>query len=118
MGDQAKISLRGVIKKMLPIQQISDKFKKREIWLAETGEHAQTFSLEFHNDTCRALENFREGEQVECFINIRGRHWQKNGKEGVMNTLQCWKITTHGAPHPTPAQPPTTQSDNSDDLPF
>lgn len=118
MADQAKISLKGVIKRILPTQQVSDKFKKREIWLRENGEHPQTFCIEFHQDTCSALDNFSDGDSVQCFINLRGRHWSKNGKEGVMNTIQCWKIVKEGQSVPQRNQEPTKAEEPSDDLPF
>ncbi len=123
MGDQAKISLKGVIKRMSATVNVTDKFKKRELWLEETGDHAQTFNLEFHQDTCNALDNFSAGDMVECHINLRGRYWSKNGKEGVMNTLQCWKITGQGGasiqkPRPETGQYAPAGTDNSDDLPF
>jgi hypothetical protein len=38
------------------------------------------------------LDTFKEGQEVECHINLRGRHSQKNGKEYVFNSLQCWRI--------------------------
>lgn len=124
MGDQAKISLKGVVKRIFPTQTVSDKFKKRELWLEEQGEHAQTYNLEFHQDACKVPDNFSPGDMVECHINLRGRYWSKSGKEGVMNTLQCWKMTGQGGasiqqPRQAPAQQgtPTANEDDSD-LPF
>lgn len=123
MGDQAKISLKGVVKRIFPTQTVSDKFKKRELWLEEQGEHAQTFCLEFHQNACDAPDNFAPGDMVECHINLRGRHWSKNEKEGVMNTLQCWKMTGQGGasiqkPRPATGQNEVPAHNDSDDLPF
>lgn len=123
MGDQAKISLKGVIKRISDTVNVSDKFKKRELWLEEQGEHAQTYNLEFHQDACRAVDNFSPGDLVECHINLRGRYWSKPGKEGVMNTLQCWKITGQGGasiqkPRPETGQYEAPATNDSDDLPF
>lgn len=123
MADQAKISIKGVIKRIKDIEQVSDKFKKREMWLQETGEHPQTFNLEFHQDTCKVLDGYSEGELVECQINLRGRYWSKNGREGVMNTLQCWKITRQGQGASIQQTRNTSQQEivpdqGGDDLPF
>lgn len=123
MGDQTKISLKGVIKRIFDTQSVSDKFKKRELWLEEQGEHAQTYCLEFHQDACKVPDNFSPGDLVECHINLRGRYWSKSGREGVMNTLQCWKMTGQGGasiqqPKQTAAQQEVTAPNDSDDLPF
>ena len=118
MADQAKIYLKGVIKRILPTIQVSDKFKKRELWLQETGEHPQTFCLEFHQDACKVLENYEEGESVQCFINLRGRYWSKNGKDGVLNTIQCWKIVKEGQSLPQRSHEPPAEEEKTDDLPF
>lgn len=123
MGDQAKITLKGTIKRIAATVNVTDKFRKRELWLEETGDHAQTFNLEFHQDACNALDNYSSGDTVECQINLRGRYWSKGGKEGVMNTLQCWKITGQGGasiqkPRQGMGYNAAPATDDSDDLPF
>lgn len=118
MADQSKISLKGTIKRILPTMQVSDKFKKRELWLQEAGEYPQTLCLEFHQDNTSTLDNFSDGQSVECFINIRGRYWQKGDKDGVMNTLQCWKIVAQGQSIPQARNDTPLAEDKTDDLPF
>lgn len=129
MSDQAKIVLQGRIKTIFPAE-VYGNFEKRVLWLEETVDrYPQTYSIEFHQGDCNVLDAFKENDQVECSINLRGRHWEKNGKEGVMNTLQCWRIRKvqqasdpgkeyqqAEAAHHGPA--PTEGKNYSDDLPF
>jgi|ERR1044072_3151442 hypothetical protein len=92
MSDQAKVTLSGKIKTIFNAE-VYGNFEKRVMWLKETvDQYPQTYSIEFHQGDCNVLDAFKEGDEVQCSINLRGRHWEKNGKEGVMNTFQCWRI--------------------------
>lgn len=94
------------------------------MWLEETTDkYPQIYSLEFHQNDYNVLDAFKEGDQVECGINLRGRHWQKDGREGVMSTPQCWRIKWLSAAiqqqQETVAQQDTAPAEEvADDLPF
>lgn len=131
----SSIVLTGQIHTIFPAEIVSNSFEKRIMWLTETsGNYPNTWSIEFQQGDCNLLDSYRVGQMVICKIDLRGRHWSKNGREGVMNTLKCWNIASaEGAPkpapaHPTPGQnqppayrPPASAPSNSDvidDAPF
>jgi|ERR1044072_2783776 hypothetical protein len=106
MSDQAKVTLSGKIKTIFPAE-VYGNFEKRVMWLEETVDrYPQTYSIEFHQGDCNVLDAFKEGDEVQCSINLRGRHWQKDDKEGVMNTFQCWRIKKVSPAAGTPATDP------------
>ncbi|MBV7534069.1 DUF3127 domain-containing protein [Chitinophaga sp. sic0106] len=124
MSDQAKITLTGEVQSVKDAVIIGN-FEKRELWLKETtGDYPQTYCIEFHQNNTSLLDKVNKGDHVEIGINLRGRHWTKDGREGVMNTLQGWriKVTEKGGAGATAQQPAAPvaapAAETSDDLPF
>ncbi len=120
------ITLSGRIKRIFPSEVIGN-FEKRILWLEETeGQYPNTYNLEFQQGACNKLDNFKPGQTVTCSVDVRGRYWSKNEKEGVMNTLKCWKIEADQQARPAPASQQgfgENYNDNedfppTDDLPF
>jgi hypothetical protein len=121
-----EFSIKGQVKRVLDTQVVSDKFSKREIHIVVDGatQYPQIVSVELNNDRCKNADDLKEGQDVEVFINLRGREWTDgNGVVKAFNTLQCWKINkqpmgaiaeykANNAPEnvPNPNEP--------DDLPF
>lgn len=115
------ITLTGRIKRIFPAE-IRGNFESRVMWLEETeGQYPHTYNLEFHQGACNKLDNFVAGQTVTCQVDVRGRYWSKDGREGVMNTLKCWKIDADQPARPTPASQqgfPTNEDLDESDLPF
>jgi len=125
----AQVTISGTIKVLGKTQDISEKFRKREVVITEAGgQFPQHIPVEFTQDRCGLLDPFKVGEQVTvtCFVN--GREW--TGRDGVTKYFLSLSgnrierqgeapVTTHGAP----AVPPPTVADmpaagDDDDLPF
>lgn len=128
MSDQAKIVLKGRIKTIFP-GEVFGNFEKRVMWLTEEeAQYPQTYSIEFTQGDVNTLDTFKEGQLVECHINLRGRHSTKGEKEYVFNSLQCWRIKklsdAPSEPQTTPVKEAPavevgyTPVQQSDDLPF
>jgi hypothetical protein len=128
----AQVTITGSIKQIGKIQDVSDKFRKRELIVTEpSGQRPQHIPVEFTQDRCSLLDGFNDGEEVTvtCFVN--GREWA--GKDGVMKyflSLSGNRIERSGAapiaggkggyqaaPAPSMADMPPAGSDE-DDLPF
>jgi hypothetical protein len=128
MSDQAKIVLTGRIRNIFPTEVVGNGFKKRALWLDEVDkEYPQTYTIEFIKDDTDTLDKFGPGMEVECHINLRGRHAAKGDKEYVFNSLQCWRIKKLAdVPESTltPSAEPAVSDlgygpvASSDDLPF
>lgn len=136
-----QIKIVGTIHHIKQIEQISDKFKKREIVIQTDAESKfpQLISMQLTNDKCDLANNLNFGDSVECMINLRGREWidPKTSQTRFFNTIECWSInyksqsfsdrTQHEMTTKSPENPETSikpkldQLDllvGDDDLPF
>lgn len=126
----AQVTITGSIRQIGKTQDVSEKFRKRELIITEpSGQRPQHIPVEFTQDRCALLDPFKPGEEVSvtCFVN--GREW--TGRDGVTKfflSLSGNRIERIGAA-PAPAgggytaPPPPTVADmppamDEDDLPF
>lgn len=122
---QLTVRLTGKLKKIFPLE-IKGNFEKRIAWLEETKkEFANTWQIEFWQGDALMLGHYKEGDIVTCVIDIRGRTWERDGKNGVMNTLKCWNIEKDGVSFKVfeekKKENPTSESTttfNPEDVPF
>jgi hypothetical protein len=97
--------LTGKIVEIMPIQQVSGKFQKREFVMehAENPQYPEYIKFEFVQDKCELLDKFAVGQQVEVMFNLKGRRWaDAKGEVKYFNTLQAWKINIAGQASPAP----------------
>jgi len=117
-------TLKGELKVINDTQQITDTFKKREFVITDaSGQYPQTILFQAIQDRCEMLDNFKVGDMVEVFFNIRGREWTNpEGEVKVFNSLDAWKIqplSTGGNVTPATADNAETfVAEKEDDLPF
>lgn len=82
-------TIEGRVKQIPPKEVKSEKFQFREIVLeVQDGAYMQYPKMQFTQDRCDLLDNFKEGDQVVISFNIKGREY--NGK--YWNTLEGWRI--------------------------
>jgi hypothetical protein len=99
-------------------EQVSDKFKKRELIVeyAENPTYPQTIKFEASQDKCDKLDALKAGDQINLHYNLNGREWtDKNGIVQVFNTLSIWKFDVVGSVNPSQSAKPLS---DDDDLPF
>ena len=110
------MQVEGVLTKVGDVQQVTEKFKKREVWIQTNEQYPQDLSIQLSQDKADLL-NQKVGDLVRLHINLRGRKWTNNeGKEMVFNTIECWKWEClSGNPKTTELQ---SSDDEDDDLPF
>lgn len=120
-------TLKGEIKVINDVQQISDSFKKREfVVLDASGQYPQTILFQTVQDRCELLDNFKLGDNVEVTFFLRGREWTnpKDGQVRYFNSLDAWKIDPisgdgGGSGGTTSADNAETfVAEGDDDLPF
>lgn len=86
-------TISGTIAKIFDVQQVSDKFKKREIVIATGGDYPQMILCQTTQDNTSKLDEFFEGDAVIAEANIRGREWTNaSGETKYFNTIEIWKI--------------------------
>ena len=93
------MDIRGKVLKVLPKKQISDKFALREfVIVTDDSKYPQQIILQTSQERCELLNGISEGDDVQAFINIRGRSWTSpQGEERFFNTLEAWKVTVESS---------------------
>lgn len=113
----------------------SSGFQKRDCVVTTDEQYPQHILIQFVQDKCNLLANYKAGDKVNIGINLRGREWvNPQGETVYFNTIQGWKISnlqptyqhtgetqqSTQAPQPvnTAPQPTGDFGDDNDDLPF
>jgi len=124
------MEVTGKIKVINQEQQVSGSFKKRDLVVTTEEQYPQHILINFVQDKCDLLNNFKVGEQVKVSINLRGREWvNPQGETKYFNDIQGWRIervqaeAPAGMVPPVPATPTFEPAANfneeeHDDLPF
>ncbi len=113
--------LTGVIHTISDTQEVSPSFSKREFVLKEQSspQYEQYIPLEFTQDKCSLLDNYKAGQTVKVNFNYRGRLWtNREGIEKCFLTLQAWRIEAMEGNQPVAQTASVDQGDEQDDLPF
>jgi single-strand DNA-binding protein len=112
------MDFKGKVKRIGTEQQVSEKFRKRELVIEADSEYPNVVLFEFTQDKCSLLDGLQVGEQVTVHFNLRGREWTNpQGEVKVFNTVQGWKVESSGQTTSVPAQA-TAVAQNDGDLPF
>ena len=107
------LNIIGTIRVKGAEQQVSDKFRKREFVLTDNStQYPQHISFQLTQDRCGLIEQFKEGDTVNVFFNLRGREWKSPQNEiRYFNTLEAWKIEMANAAQNAPvSSSPTTSA--------
>lgn len=68
-------------------------FRKRELVITTDEQYPQHIMVEFTQDRCDILNNYRAGDMVSVGINLRGREWvNPQGETKYFNSIQGWRI--------------------------
>lgn len=87
------MELKGTIKVIKDIQQVSDKFQKREFVVESNEQYPQTICVELHGDKVDIVDAYAIGESVTVSIGLRGREWiNPQGEAKYFNTIVAWRI--------------------------
>lgn len=92
----SEMKIQGVITKIYPTQQVSEKFKKREFVIETQEQYPQLLKLEVIQDKCSDLDKHNVGDLVSVYFNIKGREYTPQGKDepNYYNTIQSYKIVS------------------------
>jgi hypothetical protein len=122
--------ITGKVVDVMPVNQVSDKFKKREFVIEkkETGGSAvfiDYIKFQLVQDKCDLINESFINEEVKVSFNIKGNRWEREGKVNYFTNLDAWRVdkATQGgreqASQPRPQLedfPP--ENDDLSDLPF
>lgn len=103
----------GKIKVVNPTQNVSASFKKRELVVTTDEQYPQHILIEFTQDKCDVLDNYKVGQNVKVGINLRGREWvNPQGETKYFNQIQGWNISKYDSNAPTIAPVQEYKIDN------
>jgi len=122
--------INGKVIDILPVNQVSDKFRKRE-FVIERKESGGTslfidyIKFQLLQDKCDLINESFMNEEVKVTFNIKGNRWEREGKVNYFTNLDAWKIERTSAmvknqgtaPQPKLEDMPPDIDDLSD-LPF
>jgi hypothetical protein len=122
--------ITGKVIEIAPVNQVSDKFKKREFVIEkkETGGSAvfvDYVKFQLIQDKCDLINESFLNEEIRIWFNIRGNKWERDGKINYFTNLDAWKIEKISGQTREPNTPsrPTfednpSEIDDLSDLPF
>ena len=122
--------IKGKVLEVSPVQQVSDKFRKREfvIEVAEQGAGGREF-IEFIKfqcvqDRCELINDELVNTNVKVSFNLKGNKWERDGKVNYFTNLDAWRIervenetSIEGSPPPLLDDSPP-ENEEFEDLPF
>jgi hypothetical protein len=114
-------NLKGTLKTVKDARKVSDKFTIREFVVTDdSGQYPQVIQFQATQDKCSIMDDFKEGDSVNVYFNLRGREWTspKDGEVKVFNTLEAWKVEGDGATVAEIPEAPAATGEDPDDLPF
>ena len=110
----------GKIHEIFPVQTIKSSFTKREfILLDDTNEQfPQYIKFELVQDKCSLMDDYKPGDAIKVYFNLRGREWiNPKGEKVYFNSLSAWKIEPANTGAQRDSAPPDF-SPADDDMPF
>jgi hypothetical protein len=89
--------ITGKVIEVMPVIQVSDKFRKREFVLEkkETGGGAvfiDYIKFQLVQDKCEMINESFIHDEIKVWFNIRGNKWEREGKVNYFTNLDAWKI--------------------------
>jgi len=122
--------ITGKIIDISPVNQVSDKFKKREFVIEkkEAGRDAvfiDYIKFQLLQDKCDLINESFLNEEVKVSFNLKGNKWERDGKINYFTNLDAWRIEKSSSPprdqnvssHATLEDIPP-ENDELSDLPF
>lgn len=96
------LELIGKLIEKHPVQQVTERFKKREFVLDISEEvngntYANYAKLQVVQNRCELLDNYSEGDMLKVTFNVRGNRWERDGKVNYITSLDAWRIERAGA---------------------
>lgn len=89
--------LTGVLREIYPVQQVSDKFRKRDIVITDNRtDYEQHIKMQVTQDRCELFDKCNVGDEATVHFNIRGKQYtKKTGEIDYFTTLEVWKVETN-----------------------
>jgi hypothetical protein len=122
--------ISGKVIDISPVNQVSDKFKKREFVIEkkEAGGAAvfiDYIKFQLVQDKCDLINESFLNEEIKIWFNLKGNRWERDGKVNYFTNLDAWKIEKissqgrdQNLPSHTTLEDIPPEIDELSDLPF
>lgn len=123
--------VEGRLHKKFDTAQVTDSFKKREFVVeTEDGAYTQLIKFQLTQSNCDKLDSFEEGNPIKVTFSLKGREYNKGGETLYFTNLEAWRLekpnatvaqqpaSAKASAFPTAKDEPSTDSADTDDLPF
>ncbi|HOW41954.1 MAG TPA: DUF3127 domain-containing protein [Bacteroidales bacterium] len=122
--------ITGKIVDIAPVNQVSDKFRKREFVIEKkeaggTAVFIDYIKFQLIQDKCDLINESFMNEEVKIWFNLKGNRWERDGKVNYFTNLDAWKIervSGQGRDQAAPQRPAIEDLppdiDELSDLPF
>lgn len=95
--------ITGKIIDILPVNQVSDKFRKREFVIEKkesggTAVFVDYIKFQLIQDKCDLINESYLNEEVKIWFNLKGNKWEREGKINYFTNLDAWKIEKTSSP--------------------
>jgi hypothetical protein len=122
--------ITGKVIEISPVNQVSDKFKKREFVIEKkeagnTAVFVDYIKFQLIQDKCDLINESYLNEEIKIWFNIKGNKWERDGKTNYFTNLDAWKIEKTSSPARDQSGPShitlediPPENDELSDLPF
>jgi len=87
------MEVSGKIKFIDTVKEVGASFKKKDVVITTLEQYPQHILVQFVQDKCDLLNNYKVGDDVKIGINLNGREWTNpQGETVYFNTIQGWNI--------------------------
>jgi hypothetical protein len=89
--------ISGKVIDISPVNQVSDKFKKREFVIEKkeaggSGVFIDYIKFQLVQDKCDLINESFLNEEIKIWFNLKGNKWERDGKINYFTNLDAWKI--------------------------
>jgi len=122
--------ITGKVIDIMPVNQVSDKFRKREFVIEKKDTGGQTLFIDYIKfqlvqDKYDLINESYLNEEVRISFNIKGNRWERDGRVNYFTNLDAWKIdrvsdspANQGAVPASGMEEVPPEIDELSDLPF
>lgn len=85
--------VEGKLHKIYPTEQKTQSFQTREFAIEiMSGSYPQYIKFQLTQDKCGIIEEYKEGDMIKVYFDLRGREWQ----DKIFSNLNAWRIEKVG----------------------
>jgi len=107
--------ISGKVVKIFDIESKTASFQAREFVIESSNDrYPQMIKFQLTQDRCSIVDNYKEGDMIKVFFDLRGREWN----DKYFTNLNAWKIEAASSAAEPVSAPPVMESSLPTEDPF